>query len=120
MPPMGLARLFLALIVAADHWRVIQLAPLGITFEDFYKLGFNSGYAVMFFYVISGFLITFTLTRDYARDLARLLRNLRGTQFPCFSSRKMRPCSGGIDWARKPKNRASQEGQVVTTIPCAD
>jgi peptidoglycan/LPS O-acetylase OafA/YrhL len=66
---MGIVRLFLALIVAADHWRVIQLAPLGIEFEDYYKLGFNAGYAVMFFYVISGFLITFTLTRNYTPDL---------------------------------------------------
>jgi peptidoglycan/LPS O-acetylase OafA/YrhL len=82
---MGLARLFLALIVAADHWRVIQLAPLGITFEDFYKLGFNSGYAVMFFYVISGFLITFTLTRNYARDLGGVLDFYRNRFIRIFS-----------------------------------
>jgi peptidoglycan/LPS O-acetylase OafA/YrhL len=38
-------------------------------FNDGYKFGFNSGYAVMFFYVVSGFLITYTLNRNYDRDL---------------------------------------------------
>jgi peptidoglycan/LPS O-acetylase OafA/YrhL len=28
-------------------------------------LSFNAGYAVMFFYIISGFLITFTLRKNY-------------------------------------------------------
>jgi peptidoglycan/LPS O-acetylase OafA/YrhL len=66
---MGLVRLFLALVVAADHWRMFALAPRSIDIEDQFKLGFNAGYAVMFFYVISGFLITYTLTRNYRRDL---------------------------------------------------
>ncbi len=56
-------------MVAADHWRVIVLQPQSILFDDAYKLGFNAGYAVMFFYMVSGFLITFTLTRNYDRDL---------------------------------------------------
>ena len=30
--------------------------------------GFNAGYAVMFFYIISGFLITFTLTNNYEKN----------------------------------------------------
>ena len=66
---MGLVRLFLALVVAADHWWVIVLVPMGIAPEDSYKFGFNNGYAVMFFYVISGFLITYTLRRNYRHDL---------------------------------------------------
>jgi peptidoglycan/LPS O-acetylase OafA/YrhL len=67
---MGLVRLFLALVVAADHWRILKLAPFALPFEDYYKLGFNSGYAVMFFYTVSGFLITYTLVRNYSRDIA--------------------------------------------------
>src|SRR5471032_1318213 len=66
---MGLVRLFLAWVVAADHWRTLMLAPQAIPMDDHFKLGLNSGYAVMFFYVVSGFLITYTLTRNYDRDL---------------------------------------------------
>ncbi len=65
---MGLVRLFLALVVAVDHWRVIVLHEQSIFLDDIVKFGFNAGYAVMFFYVISGFLITYTLTRNYKRD----------------------------------------------------
>jgi peptidoglycan/LPS O-acetylase OafA/YrhL len=71
---MGLVRLFLALVVAADHWRVLKLTPFHLIFEDYYKLGFNSGYAVMFFYTVSGFLITYTLRRNYGRDGAGIRR----------------------------------------------
>jgi peptidoglycan/LPS O-acetylase OafA/YrhL len=67
---MGAVRLFLALVVAVDHWRLFVLVPLGITLEDYFKAGFNAGYAVLFFYVISGFLITYTLTRNYTPDLS--------------------------------------------------
>ena len=67
---MGLVRLFLALVVAGDHWRVIELPSLSPHMDDHLKLGFNSGYAVLFFYVISGFLITYTLSRNYSRDLS--------------------------------------------------
>jgi peptidoglycan/LPS O-acetylase OafA/YrhL len=59
----------LAWVVAADHWSVFVLRPHSVFFDDVYKLGFNSGYAVMFFYVVSGFLITYTLSRNYDRDL---------------------------------------------------
>ena len=65
---MGLVRFFLALVVAVDHWRVIVLHEKWILLDDVVKFGFNAGYAVMFFYVISGFLITYTLTRNYKRD----------------------------------------------------
>jgi peptidoglycan/LPS O-acetylase OafA/YrhL len=71
---MGLVRLFLALVVATDHWRVHTLAPRSIPIDGNYTLGFNAGYAVMFFYVISGFLITYTLTRNYDRSLAGTLK----------------------------------------------
>lgn len=75
---MGLMRLFLAMVVAADHWFLIMLQPKAIVVHDQYKLGFNAGYAVMFFYVISGFLITYTLTRNYKpepRGVAAFYRN---------------------------------------------
>jgi peptidoglycan/LPS O-acetylase OafA/YrhL len=65
---MGLVRLFLALVVAVDHWRTFYLTPRSIDIDDHFKLGFNAGFAVMFFYVISGFLITYTLTRNYRPD----------------------------------------------------
>jgi peptidoglycan/LPS O-acetylase OafA/YrhL len=82
---MGLVRLFLALVVAADHWRIIKLAPLSIQLEDQIKLGFNAGYAVMFFYVVSGFLITYTLTRNYDRNLAGTLRFYKNRFIRIFS-----------------------------------
>ena len=75
---MGLIRLFLALVVAADHWWVINLVPKSIGPDDAYKFGFNAGYAVMFFYVISGFLITYTLQRNYrlnATGISAFYRN---------------------------------------------
>jgi hypothetical protein len=40
----------------------LQSAAFSPFLDDRLKFGFNSGYAAMFFYVISGFLITFALT----------------------------------------------------------
>jgi peptidoglycan/LPS O-acetylase OafA/YrhL len=69
---MGLIRLFFALVVATDHWRTFVLKPRSINVDelDYFKSGFNAGYAVMFFYVTSGFLITYTLIRNHNRDVA--------------------------------------------------
>ena len=75
---MGLMRFFLALVVAIDHWRVIKLHETGVSLDDVVKFGFNAGYAVMFFYVISGFLITYTLMHNYRWDgpgIAAFYRN---------------------------------------------
>src|SRR5262245_4948812 len=82
---MGLVRLFLALVVAADHWRVLKLSAFSLSFEDYYKLGFNSGYAVMFFYMISGFLITYTLSRNYSRDIRGSLKFYKNRFIRIFS-----------------------------------
>jgi peptidoglycan/LPS O-acetylase OafA/YrhL len=82
---MGLVRLFLAWVVAADHWRTHMLAPQAIPMDDHFKLGLNAGYAVMFFYVISGFLITYTLTRNYERDLPGALAFYRKRFIRIFS-----------------------------------
>ena len=72
---MGLVRLFLAWVVAADHWRVIELSPLSIQVDDTVKFGFNAGYAVLFFYVISGFLITYALSQKYGDDTRGFYKN---------------------------------------------
>jgi peptidoglycan/LPS O-acetylase OafA/YrhL len=63
---MGAVRLFLALVVATDHFRSIILQPAGLDTPEYYKLGMNAGYAVMFFYMISGFLISMVLSEKYS------------------------------------------------------
>lgn len=62
---MGAVRLFLAIVVCVGHWQAVELAPKDIAIPGRLLLGFNAGYAVLFFYVISGFLITFTLSKNY-------------------------------------------------------
>jgi len=47
-------RLFLAFVVVADHLQSRWLASRGLYIPSFYKLGLNAGFAVMFFYIISG------------------------------------------------------------------
>jgi peptidoglycan/LPS O-acetylase OafA/YrhL len=63
---LGLVRLFLALVVANDHWRTSILMPAGTDSSALFL--FNAGQAVVLFYIISGFLITYTLTHNYAPD----------------------------------------------------
>jgi peptidoglycan/LPS O-acetylase OafA/YrhL len=82
---LGLVRLFLAWVVAADHWSVFVLRPQSVFIDDVYKFGFNSGYAVMFFYVISGFLITYTLTRNYDGDLHGVFKFYKNRFIRIFS-----------------------------------
>ena len=82
---MGLIRLFLAWVVAADHWSVFVLRPHSVFLDDNYKFGFNSGYAVMFFYIVSGFLITYTLTRNYDRNLPGACKFYRNPFIRIFS-----------------------------------
>lgn len=62
---MGALRLFLALVVVFDHTRADYFRPEHLDIPVFYALGFNAGYAVMFFYIISGFLISFVLRSKY-------------------------------------------------------
>jgi peptidoglycan/LPS O-acetylase OafA/YrhL len=55
----GLVRLFLAMVVAVGHGQLML-------FEDItFSHASNAMYAVLFFYAISGFLITYTLSRNY-------------------------------------------------------
>jgi peptidoglycan/LPS O-acetylase OafA/YrhL len=65
---MGLIRIFLALVVAADHWQSLLLGPMGLSIDESLKLGFDAGSSVFFFYVISGFLITYALQTKYGHS----------------------------------------------------
>ncbi|WP_407155601.1 acyltransferase family protein [Bradyrhizobium sp. STM 3557] len=62
---MGPIRLFLAFVVAIDHFRQLVLIPEKLDIPEYYKLGMNAGFAVMLFYVISGFLISLGLDKKY-------------------------------------------------------
>ena len=63
---MGPIRLFLALVVALGHLQGQYLAPTyGLYFNYRAQLGLNAGFAVMFFYMISGFLISGALSKKY-------------------------------------------------------
>ncbi len=80
---MGLIRFFLALIVAADHFTVINLMRLRLTTDGVQQWIFmNAGYSVMFFYVVSGFLISYVLEHKYEC-------NIKGT-FSFYKSRFVR------------------------------
>lgn len=65
---MGLIRLFLALVVVADHVNVFHLQQVGLEFSGYFKLGLSGPSAVMFFYMISGFLISYALSHKYPAD----------------------------------------------------
>lgn len=65
---MGLIRLFLAYVVLADHIRITILFPAKVDVADWAELGMNAGRAVFFFYVISGFLISYVLSTKYSPD----------------------------------------------------
>jgi peptidoglycan/LPS O-acetylase OafA/YrhL len=67
---MGAVRLFLALVVVFDHVRAFILRPANVDVDVVYALGFNAGYAVMFFYIISGFLISFVLRHKYPASVS--------------------------------------------------
>jgi len=87
---MGAARFFFAFVVVIDHWRSVVLQPiLGIDItpdqERIVKLGFNGGYAVIFFYVISGFLITYTLMTNYEDNVGGSLKFYRNRAIRIFS-----------------------------------
>lgn len=62
---MGLLRLYLATVVAMAHLELTVLQSRHMVFWGHYYLGFNAGYAVMAFYMISGFLISMVLASKY-------------------------------------------------------
>lgn len=63
---MGFLRLFLASVVAIDHYRAFVLNPSGMAFNGYIPFGMNAGHAVLCFYVVSGFLISYALSRKYS------------------------------------------------------
>jgi peptidoglycan/LPS O-acetylase OafA/YrhL len=62
---MGLLRLFLATIVAMSHLESTVLQAHALRLPGWFYFGFNGGYAVMVFYMISGFLISMVLASKY-------------------------------------------------------
>jgi peptidoglycan/LPS O-acetylase OafA/YrhL len=62
---MGAIRLFLALAVLQSHIYGHFLQPEQIYVSNSLALGVNGGYAVAFFFIISGFLISFVLEDKY-------------------------------------------------------
>jgi peptidoglycan/LPS O-acetylase OafA/YrhL len=84
---MGAIRLFLAMIVATDHSRMFLLVP---TIQDVpapaqFELGVNAGFAVMFFYVLSGFLMAFVLHDKYAPSVTGTLKFYQSRFIRIFS-----------------------------------
>jgi peptidoglycan/LPS O-acetylase OafA/YrhL len=82
---MGGLRLFLALVVLSGHVRTNVLEPAALPMSWGTTLGFNAGYALMLFYVISGFMISFALSEKYAPDRAGTLAFFRGRFVRIFS-----------------------------------
>lgn len=64
---MGAIRLFLAIAVLQSHIGSHVLRPAHLFAGNTIVLGMNGGYAVMFFFVVSGFLISFVLEQKYDR-----------------------------------------------------
>jgi peptidoglycan/LPS O-acetylase OafA/YrhL len=65
---MGLIRLFLAVVVLVDHLRILVLSRTASSPDHWIahaELGMNAGYAVMYFYMVSGFLISYALSNKY-------------------------------------------------------
>jgi peptidoglycan/LPS O-acetylase OafA/YrhL len=65
---MGGIRLFLALAVLMEHFSQQVLAPNGMDFDPAWMLNVNGARAVLLFYVISGFLISYVLHEKYRDD----------------------------------------------------
>jgi peptidoglycan/LPS O-acetylase OafA/YrhL len=81
----GAIRLFLALVVAIGHLQGIVLQPAGLGVPGYYMLGMNAGYAVLFFYVISGFLMSMVLSEKYSATLQGTLQFYKSRFIRIFS-----------------------------------
>jgi peptidoglycan/LPS O-acetylase OafA/YrhL len=82
---MGAIRLFLALVVATDHTRSLLMIPLHMDVPNRFELGVNAGYAVMYFYVISGFLMGYVLKNNYPPSRAGTLNFYQARFIRIFS-----------------------------------
>jgi peptidoglycan/LPS O-acetylase OafA/YrhL len=65
---MGAVRLFLAYAVMTEHFDQQVLAPNNLNFNPLWSLNINGGRAVLLFYIISGFLISYVLHEKYAKS----------------------------------------------------
>jgi peptidoglycan/LPS O-acetylase OafA/YrhL len=64
---------------------VLFLQQHNVTLSSRFMLGCDAGHAVMYFYVISGFLITFTLHKNYSDDFAGIRSFYRSRFIRIFS-----------------------------------
>jgi peptidoglycan/LPS O-acetylase OafA/YrhL len=62
---MGAIRLFLASVVVLAHVQAFVVGPAGRAVSPYLFCGMNGGRAVICFFVISGFLISYALSRKY-------------------------------------------------------
>jgi peptidoglycan/LPS O-acetylase OafA/YrhL len=81
---MGAIRLFLALIVAVGHLESMILIPAKAGFSAYWRLGMNAGYAVVFFFAISGFLMSMVLSTKYPPTLSGTLSFYRSRALRIF------------------------------------
>lgn len=70
---MGLLRLFLALDVLLEHFDQQVFTHRGMKFDSIWVFHISGGRAVMFFYIISGFLISYALAKKYPPTAASTL-----------------------------------------------
>lgn len=82
---MGPIRLFLALVVATDHARAVLMIPSHTDVPNRFELGVNAGYAVMYFYVISGFLMSYVLKNSYSPTRSGTLKFYQSRFIRIFS-----------------------------------
>src|SRR5258708_5328343 len=85
---MGLIRLFLACVVVVDHLRSTYLPALHVSADAWIaypELGLNAGFAVIYFFVISGFLMSYTITHNYTNDASGLVGYYRSRFIRIFS-----------------------------------
>src|SRR5262245_29966159 len=82
---MGGLRLFLAISVLGIHLSVRVFSALGLHLPWWVTLGVNGQYAVLMFFIISGFLISTALADKYARGPAGLFGFYRGRLVRIFS-----------------------------------
>jgi len=84
---LGLVRLFLAAVVAVSHFSLYILIPIdprAAEIVNYLVLGFDAGHAVIFFYVISGFLISYALENKYRNKTFQFYRSRVTRIFPLF------------------------------------
>ena len=70
---MGAIRLFLSYAVVLEHFNQQVLASYHIDFNPLWSASINGGRAVLLFYVVSGFLISYVLHEKYGTDRAGTL-----------------------------------------------